>query len=448
MKKRLLTLCWACGSFGLALVCPAEEPSRPLTLSEALALASRSNETAAIAAVRVQKAEALRREAYATLLPSLTAQGTYTRRSQQVIRTINDQTVVVQAENALSGFGQIDLTLFDARAYPVAKSFSRRFEAQENESAELKRNLAFDVAQNFFAVLSAERLRGAADRRIQVAETTVSDARTKLEAGLASQNELTRSELELASARLAQTQAQDIVRTTRLTLGYLIGVEAESRPLEEPPPQSVSPASAAERDQAVASRQDLRALELRAEAARLLAEEPWLRLVPTLGLRGVYKGTNEPGLNGKERDWNVAATLTWVLFDGGVRYAEAAARKADFLEATYTVDALRRRIALEIRIARTNLDTARAALSQAEVASRVAAQNEEEVRVRFGQGLATALEQADATVSAFEADAALARQRFALRIAQLSLVKALGRRPGEEIPSGSLESSAAESTGP
>ncbi len=428
---RLCFLCLLAMGAGPAAA-GALELAPPLTLPEALDLSARNNETAAIAAERLEKARALRREAYAALLPSLTATGTFTRRPEEITRLVGGESVVAQARNAFSGLGTLDLTLFDAKAYPVAKSFSRRLEAQENESAELKRNLAFDVAQNFFAVLSAERLRGAADRRIQVAEATVSDARTKLEAGLASQNELTRSELELASARLAQTQAQNAVRTTRLALGFLIGAEVEvDRPLEEPPPQSAPPAGAAESDRAVASRQDLRALELRAESVRLIAQEPWLRLVPSIGLRGIYRGTNEPGFSGKKTDWNIATTLTWALFDGGVRYAEAAARRADFLEATYSADALRRRIALEIRIARTNLDTAEAALDQAQVRSRVARQNEEEVRVRFGQGLATALEQADATVSAFEADAELARQRFARRVAQLSLLKALGRWPGD-----------------
>ncbi len=59
----------------------------------------------------------------------------------------------------------------------------------------------------------------------------------------------------------------------------------------------------------------------------------------------------------------------------------------------------------------------------------VAAQNAEEVRERFGQGLATALEQADATVARFEADAQLARQGFAARTAQLALAQALGLWP-------------------
>jgi len=183
------------------------------------------------------------------------------------------------------------------------------------------RALAFDVAASFFAVLSAEQLRDAASRRIEVAQATVSDARTKLEAGLASSNDLTRAELELATAQLALTEAQNAVVSSRLSLGYLIAAPAD-RSLVEPPAEPSEAASADELEQvAQEARADLKELTLRAESLRLLSLEPTLRAIPTLTLRGTYRGTNEAGLSGRERDWNVAALLNWEIFDGGTRYA-------------------------------------------------------------------------------------------------------------------------------
>lgn len=407
---------------------PAASPV-PLTLAEALALAARNNERSGIARARVDRARALRREAYATLWPDVNVTGTFTRRSEEVTRTIDGDEVVVQALNAISGVATVDSTLLDVRAFPVARSASRNLEAQENASAEIRRTLAYEVAETFFSVLSAERLRDAASQRIEVAQATVSDARIRLEAGLASSNDHTRAELELATARLSLTQAVSLVRTARLSLGYLIGAPAD-RPLVEPgaEPTEGEGLDALERV-ALESRADLRELTLRAEALRLLALEPKLRFVPTLSLRGTYRGTNEAGLSGRETDWNLAALFSWEVFDGGVRYAQAAAREAEYREALLTADALKRQIGLEVRTARTDLDTARAALEQAEVRARVAEQNAREVRVRYSEGLATALEQADATASAFEAAAELARQRFALGVARLSLSQALGRWP-------------------
>ena len=409
-------------------------PAPPLTLAEALALAARNNERSGIAKARLDRARALRREAYATLLPDVNVTGTFTRRSEEVTRTVDDEEIVVQALNAVSGVATVDATLLDVRAFPVARSATRNLEAQENASAEIRRTLAYEVAETFFSVLSAERLRDAASRRIEVAQATVSDARIRLEAGLASSNDLTRSELELATARLSLTQSESLVRTERLSLGYLIGAPAD-RPLVEPDAEPADGDAEALERIAVESRADLKELELRAEALRLLALEPKLRFVPTLGLRGTYRGTNEAGLSGRETDWNVAALFSWEVFDGGVRYAQAAAREAEYREALYAADALKRRIGLEVRTARADLETARAALEQAEVRARVAEQNAREVRVRYSEGLATALEQADATASAFEASAELARQRFALGVARLSLSQSLGRWPSETGPS-------------
>jgi outer membrane protein TolC len=401
----------------------------PLTLSEALALADRNNEVSGIATARIERARALRRQAYSTLLPDLTFDATYTRRSREVTRTVDDEEIVVQAIDALSGDVAVETDILDVRAFPVARSATRNLEAQEHASAEIRRALAFDVASSFFAVLSAERLRDAASRRIEVAQTTVSDARIKLEAGLASSNEVTRAELELATAQLALTEAQNAIVSSRLSLGYLIAAPVE-RPLAEPPAEPGESAPDEELERIAGERRaDLRELTLRAEALRLLSLEPTLRAIPTVTLRGTYRGTNEAGLSGRERDWNVAALLSWEIFDGGTRYAEAAARRAEYREALLNADSLRRRIGFEIRTARTDLATARAGLEQAEVRARVAEQNAREVRVRYSEGLATALEQADATVAAFEAAAELARQRFALGIAQLSLSRALGRWP-------------------
>jgi outer membrane protein TolC len=424
-----------CGLFWSAVAAAQPETSL-LTLAEALDLAARNNETAAIAQARLDRARALRREAYATLLPEVTVTGTYTRRAREVTREIDGESVVIQARDALAGNATVDVALFDARTLPVARAATRSLHAQEFLSFDLRRALAFDVAESYFAVLSAERLRDAATRRIGVAEATVADAETKLEAGLASRNELTRVQLELATARLARTEAENSVRTNRLLLGFLIGAPAE-RPLAEPEPSLLAEATPEEMErEAERLRPDLQAAALRAEALRLLAQEPLLRMVPTLDLQGIYRGTNEAGLSGNDTDWNVAATLTWEVFDGGVRYAQAAARRAEFREASLATDQLRRLIGQEIRTARADLDTAHAALEQAQVRARVAEQNAEEVRVRFGEGLATGLEQADAVVSAFEAEAELARQRFALRLAELFLLRSAGRWPSATPPAG------------
>lgn len=413
----------------LAAVAPpalaASPAAEPLHLSEALELARAGNEISEIALARIERAEALRRQAMAQLVPSLTLSGTYTRRAREVTRTVDQDEVTVQALDAFSGQAVAETTLFDLRALPLIRAATSSLSAQRLESAELERALAFDVADTYFTVLSTERLRAAAERRMQVAEQMVEEVRLRLEAGLANRNDFTRSDLERATARLELTRAARDAEAARLALSFLIAAPAD-RPLVEPgalpePAEGATELAA----RALGQRRELAALEERAEAARLSALAPRLGFVPTLDLRGLYRWTNEAGLSGREEDWNLGLTLTWSLFDGGDREALAALRSSEAREASLAAD----------------LTAAGAALGQADTRLEAARQNAEEVRERYRAGLASALEQADAQVSEFEAEAELARVRFARALARLALERAIGGSPLATVEPLPLESS-------
>jgi len=407
----------------------------PLTLSRALAVARAQSEVSGIAAARLERAEAARRFAVSQLVPGLSLSGVYTRRSREVTRVVGDDEVTVQARDALNGTLALDSVLFDARSIPGIRAANRSLEAQRFESAELERGLDYDVSTTFLAVLSAERLQQAAARRVEVAARTVEDARIRLDAGLAARNELTRSELELASARLAETQARSLVRNARLALGLLLAMPVDG-PLAEPEPfADPGTALGALVDRAEANSGELKGLAERVEAARQRALVPALGFVPTLDARATYRGTNEAGLSGRERDWSVAVTLGWSIFDGGARRAERAIAESEWREADLQLAQRRREVAAAVERSLSDLGTARAALAQAEAQAEVARQNAEEVGERFAQGLASGLEQADALVARFEAEAELARQGFALHVSQLALLQALGESPLSAVPS-------------
>lgn len=405
-----------------------------LTLERALELAAANHETIGIAAARLERAQAFRRQAIAQLVPSLTLSGTYTRRAEEVTRVIDGDEVTVQAIDALQGQATVESTLVDLRALPLIRAASRSAEAQAAESEELTRALAFDVADTFFAALSAERLLAAAERRVEVAAATVEESTIRLEAGLANRNDKTRTELELATARLEVTQAESLVTSTRLALGFLIGLPVGGALAEPGPPPIPDGDRDALVERARAASRELVALERRASAARQSALAPRLGIVPTLDLRGLYRLTNEEGLSGRDEDWNVSLNLGWALFDGGDRAAIAAQRDAEAREAELVLERRRREIAVEVEGALADLAAAEAGERQAAVRLEVAGDNAEEVRERFQNGLATALEQADALVARFEAEAEVERQRFAVARARLALERAVGLWPAAFEP--------------
>jgi len=416
----------------LAGAAPTLALAEPLTLDEAQRLADRAYPTAGIARARLEKAEAARSGAWAALFPSLTAAGTYTRRGTSTTRIVQG-VPVAQIQDALRAEIGVDLALFDARALAVLSASGSNLEAQALESEETRRGLSFSVSAAFYGVLSAESLVSAAVKRREAAETTVTEARARFEAGLAAKNDLTRTELELAVARQEEASAIAGRARARVALGTWVGMEAlGDRPVAEPGPIEL-PAGDELEAHALAERRDIQALSARVRQLDTLADEPLYRIVPTLGLRGALVFSNETQFGNPPVDGNVAATLTWRIFDGGLRYADRDQRLADVREASLRVDEAKLRVRRELLDAQLGLDEARSTLVLAEARAKIAAQNAEEVRTLFSSGLAGALEQVDAAVAEFEANASASRQKVAVRVAELSFLAALGSWPGEKM---------------
>lgn len=398
----------------------------PLTLEQAITRALEANEVPRIAQTRVDRAEAARRQALALVLPTLSAAATYRRRPGDA--AISGR--VVQREDSLSARATIETMLIEPRAFPLIGSADASIRAEELLAEDTRRKLAFQVAETYYAVLVAEGTRAAAQRRVELAATVAESERARQAAGLTNRTRATRAELELATARVTLTRAENAARTSRLALGYLIVADATAPLISTVVVPDAPGRSAAElAEEAAADRPDIKALEQRAEALRALAREPLMRMIPSLGVAANLRATNEAGLAQRDVDWDFAATLDWTLYDGGASYAEARARDADARATELELDAARRRAGLEVRTALADLSTARAALVQAQEQLRVARANNDDVRSLFARGLASAVEQADAAVAEFEAAVTYEAERFALALAHLGLRQALGLSP-------------------
>jgi outer membrane protein TolC len=412
-----------------AVVSTAE--AQDLTLARALALADASYEAPAIARAQVARARAARRRVYADLLPTLSLSGTYRRRAREVVREVSGTSVVVQRHDAFAGLASADLTLLDPTIFPRIVAASHAVDAAELEAENVRRLLWLDVAEAFFTVLASVEVLDAARERVNVADIEARAAAARLEAGLVNRNEVTRADLELGSARLELLRAENALLQARLGLGFLMGANpARTLVAPEGPIVEELPARALVRD-AIAIRADLRARRARVSEASALEYEPWLRIAPRVDASADATITNESGLSGNETDWTLAITASWIVYDGGVRYADAAERSADLEALRLEAGALERQIALDVRLALADLSTSTAGVALAEERVRAADLNIDEVRQRFERGLVDALVMADATEQRYIASADLAGQRLSLRLAELDLLRATGRWPGD-----------------
>src|SRR5687768_6660216 len=332
----------------------------PLTIERAVELALTRNERAAAAETTVEAADARLSRARTAFLPQLDINGGFRNDTGSDTR------------NTLSSVATLSQPLFDARVFPLM-----RFARLERNSVRLfadedKRVLGYDAADAFLITLSLEQVLMAAEHRREFARTSLEDARARFEAGLVSSNDVTRAELEMATAERGLAQARGDVQRGRIALATLLNTEIAG-PLQVPEGLLAAAASAPAVDQPVVAeaqqrRNDIAAARFHVEALRAFADEPSRRFIPSARLTAQTSNINEGAISDRNNDALVGVIFNWPVFDAGVRRAEEAERTAIARGAELELQLALRNVEQQIRSSGVRLTSEQAALRQAAAA--------------------------------------------------------------------------------
>jgi outer membrane protein TolC len=401
----------------------AAEPPHPLNVADAIQLALTRNERAQIANLQVAVADAALEKARAGFLPSLSATAQLTGRPY---RTNLPRDVEQSAITLVQ-------PLINASAWPLYLQSASLLEAQRASTTDAKRLLAFDATTTFLEVLSVEQVLEAARRRVASAQANLADTQARVEAQLNSSNDVTRAQVSLAAAE--QEVALDLGGAERAHLQLAFVLNAPVADPLEPPAETLQAAAQPQLDAAallaVAAerRPDLIAARHSLQAARYFADEPLLRLVPAVNLTGAFTATSNPPNNGRWNDQTLGGTLSWPLYDSGIRYADKHSRDAAAEIAQLQVSTLERSIANDVHDALASLHSAQAAFEVAARAVTAARRNVDETGTLYRQGLAKAIELTDANDSRFLAEVGYVGAQYATALAYVALRQAMGLDP-------------------
>ena len=394
-------------------------------LVAALAEAARNSPGPAIAEARLQQSRALQAQARALLMPTVALTGGLTSEWS------SHQPYAGRSDEGLSGEAGVTMRLFDGTAFPAIAAARTRHAAQERASRGLRRETAFNVANAYLTVLTAERLLNVANRRLEVANQLLDEAKARLKAGLAIASDVTRAEVEVADGQLSVTQATRAIAVGRFALQAGVGGQQpgvlDSPQVSAPEDRSVDELL----DLAREHRDDLAASRLISQAnssqVEVIRRSNW----PVLGARaGVTDGeSNSPLYTHPDPNWYAGLTANWTLWDGGLRAGRVSEQEAFGRE----LDANTRQTLLtaeqEVRSAVVDIHAAATAVVQAEVLSRSAAADAADALARYRAGTTTATDLADAQLRSAQADADLEQRRIAVLVSRLVLRRALGSWP-------------------
>ena len=401
------------------------------TLDELVASARKTNADVRLAAARVQEAEAVLREARAALWPDVSAGYTYSRArvstssvpappAGSVMRP-NHSLVLASTSYELDFWGRFARASEAAQANLLASRLSQ-------DTVGL--TLAGATAQAYFALRSLDSQLQVLDLSIRLREESLTIARTRLEAGLASELDVYQAEGALADALFqrrdtarnrALVERQLAQLTGRLDLKLAPG-EVFSLPLPPVPPAGL-PSTLLER------RPDIRAAEESLVAANAQIGVARAAMFPTLSLTGTFGFQSaEFGdlLANGARVWTVGAGLVGPIFDAGRRGArvDQAGARYEQLVAGY-----QRAIETGFReVADALVNVQESGRAEDELRGRLEAARKalELSRLRYESGYSPYLEVLDAQRTANDAAITFVRNRQARLAFSVDLIKALG----------------------
>ncbi|MEP6590308.1 MAG: TolC family protein [Gemmatimonadota bacterium] len=254
-------------------------------------------------------------------------------------------------------------------------------------------------------------------------------ARAQVDAGTAPRIDRTRTETQLAAARIRLVVARNERDRATLDLARAVDLPITTPLVTRGDPAIPLAAVPTDADSAVAlalgNRQDLGAERQRVTVLERSLAAIKDELFPALGLSAGL-GTSGRGLDRLGGTWNIGVGLTWPLFDGFRRTRRADEQRIRIDAQRLRLHDLQAQVELEARHAALDLATARGQITVAEEGLRLAQQELQEARERFAAGVAGSVETTNAQADVTTARDALIQARVAAGAAQVSAAKALG----------------------
>ncbi len=410
----------------LASAAGAQPARERLSFDEVVKRALEHNPDVQVAQQEILRAQALLEQVRSASLPTLTANGSYTRLDGD--RVLNGN--VIAGANQLAGNLLVSVPLVQPKSWAQWAHAKENVDVTRLSTDDVKRRLAIVVARTYLGVIAQRRVLEVAERALATAEAHYDFAHQRYSSGYGTRVDEVRAAQEVASdlSQVQRTEAQ--LARLREALGVLVGVDwavdaADDAPLlaEQPPPENQ-----ALRDAAIL-RSDVRLQRGRLTLAKHVRRDSFTDYLPSLSGSFMPFYQNPPTLTVPESGWQAQITLTLPLYDGGLRYGQIKERRTLAREAELQLEGLLRQASSDVRAAEQDVRRSIAALAFAVDAATQATAALELTTLGYRAGASTNIEVIDAERQARDAATAVAAAEDARRQAVLDLLVAGGRFP-------------------
>jgi outer membrane protein len=381
---------------------PANAPTQALrlTLDQAVGLALKQNTTAQIAILTAAQSEQDKNIARADLLPQVNARISDEAQKVNLLAQFGGRTPFpgfpktlgpYQLFSAGPSFGMpvFDLTLW--RRYQAAQN---TMNAGKSNSLSTREQVILLVVSQYIGTLRAVADVQASQSRVELAQALYNQAADLQKEGVGTGIDTLRSNVELQNEKQRLIEAETSRETSLFGLSRLLNLD---------PRQSIElgdslsffdtpqPEMETSLEQALAERQEWKALESQLKAAGYEKKAAQAERLPSLRFDGnfTYFGTSG---NTTLPTYDYAATVSLPVFTGGRIHAEVVRADLEIRKLQQQQEDLRNQIALDVKTALLNLNSARNEVQVANLGVQLSREEVDQARDRFKAGVANNIE--------------------------------------------------------
>jgi outer membrane protein len=448
-----------------------------LTLERAIRIALEQNREVRAAELALEEAGYMAAEAWSSVYPSIDLNASYTRNITPAVSFLPAQIfnpsapegefVRVQfgADNAWNSTFSLEQPLFQARAFLGVGAAGRFKSLQEEVLRGATQAVVTRVRIAYYDVLLGQEQARLLESSVGRVRESLREAQAMLRAGLASEYDVLRLEVELANLEPNLRRADNSVTQARRNLavelglpglepagvaGTLVELDLESIEGNTAPNRTVLevgglpagaalPSTDAIVTMAQEERSDIRQLELTRSLRRTELRVEQLEYAPQISLFGNYSINAQQngaprffGSNSMERSYGRLAgiSVSMPIFTGFRENARIGQRRAVVRSVEAQMELARDRAEAQVRTLVDRVEEAAERARGQRLAVRQATRGFEIAGAQFREGLGGQLERTDAEVALRQSEFNYAQAVYDYLVARAQLDEAVGRAPG------------------
>ena len=294
------------------------QSTAPSNLKDFLDSADQQNLDRRISAEQRLGAAALLTQAWTSLLPSLTAQASWTHNQYPAVVNLPTGAgtppvqVTITPADQLDAILRVDLPLIDTGRWFRTINASSGLEAAEQRELATREQVKRQVVGTYYSLAAARALLRSAQKSMTVAQAQLELQTARVRSGVVTELDQMRASAEVERTRQIVADTTMMVATTRRSLRTLTGIEAAE--IAGLPNDDLHPEAALEElESKVTGLPAIRAAELDAEVAQTNVTVSRLSLVPNIGAQFTERFTNATGFTGQATSYTFGVNLTWRL---------------------------------------------------------------------------------------------------------------------------------------